>query len=450
MCVIRASDHDGHERGEAASPARPVRPRLAYLTSVYARATDTFIRAEVAALRRRGYEIHPFSIRRPANEQIVNDDIAAERARTCDIVSQGAGALLAAFALETVQRPRRMIEAASLAWRSGNPGVTARLKQGCYLIEAAYLARALRRRGIEHLHNHIPHNSATVAMLAARLTRIPFSLTVHGPTEFYEPRRWSLATKLSEAVFTRCISHFCRSQCRLFCASDKTQRLKLVRCGVGDDFLRQSAGRPPEAPRLVFVGRLCEEKAPDLLIDEAARLRDQGTRLELRIIGDGPQRATLEQQVTRLKLGNCVTFLGQQNSERVRQEIGNSRALVLPSLAEGLPVVLKEALALGRPAISTWIAAIAELIEDGQTGWLVPPADVASLAAAMHQAVTTPVDALEAMGRRGASAVRRLHNVADQAAQLDALFRGDTPQADASRDEQPEPARSTTRLVPGA
>ena len=403
------------------------RPRLAYLTSLYARATDTFIRSEVTALRERGYEIHTFSIRRPERDQIVNEQIASERGRTCDVLSQGVVTLLGTLLAEAIQHPCRMIEAAGLAWHSGNPGFTARFKQACYLVEAAYLARALRHKRIEHLHNHIPHNSASVAMLAARLTRIPFSMTVHGPTEFYHPRHWSLATKLREATFTVCISHFCRSQCRLFCDSNKAHRLKLVRCGVADDFLRQPAAPMPSAPRLVFVGRLCDEKAPDVLIDAAAWLRDQGVPFELSIIGDGPQRVALQRQVARLKLNRHVTLLGQKNSERVREHLRASRALVLPSLAEGLPVVLMEALALQRPVISTWIAAIPELVEPERSGWLVPPGDVVSLAEAMHRAVTSSSEELEAMGERGARTVRRLHDVKAQASQLDALFRGDTP-----------------------
>jgi glycosyltransferase involved in cell wall biosynthesis len=398
-------------------------PRLAYLTSYYGRATDTFVRSEVAALRRRGFSIRTYSIRRPAASDTFSHDVQREQDRTHYILEQGWPRLLRDALHQILTRPRRFLKTLRLAWQTAGPGATAALKQLAYFIEATHLARHLQRLRIEHMHNHIPANAATVCMLAAELSDIPFSLTIHGPTTFYHPTRWALTAKLERAAFTACITHFCRSQCMLFCAPEHWPRLHVVRCGVSAAFRDQSETPPPAAPRLVFVGRLCAEKGLPVLLDAADQLRARQVSFELLILGDGPMREPIEADLTARGLSSHVRVLGNQTSEQVRAHLLDSRALVLPSFAEGLPVVLMEAMALQRPVVTTWVAGIAELVDNGQTGWLVPPGDAAALADAMHSALTCSPDTLHAMGRRGAEAVARYHDIDTEAGKLDALFR---------------------------
>lgn len=175
---------------------------------------------------------------------------------------------------------------------------------------------------------------------------------------------------------------------------------------------------------MVCVGRFVEQKGHPILIDATALLRDRGVDFELVLVGDGPLRGDLEEQIRAHGLGERVRLVGWQSNEAVRAWLRDSRALVLPSFAEGLPVVIMEALAVGRPVVSTQIAGIPELVRPGETGWLVTPGSVEALAVAIREALEAPVERLAQMGRAGASRVAALHNASQESAVLAGLFRG--------------------------
>jgi len=398
---------------------------IAYLSSRYGRTADTFVRTEVEQLRQRGYIVHTFSIRRPDREESVGEQVRREQRQTDYILSHGWGRLLLATAVNAIRHPRRMLRSVIHAIRTAPAGLGGVSWQMAYLIEASYLARRLRTLNIRHIHNHIPCNSATVCMLASELTGVPFSMTVHGPTIFYEPHRWALSEKIKRAAFTACISHFCRSQCMLFADERDWARLKVIRCGVSRAFLSPDEGIAaiPQSRRFVYVGRLTQVKGPALLIEAVAILKAEGLSIELEVIGDGEARAALQSQIDRLKLRGDVRLFGYRDSSAVREHLRHARALVLPSFAEGLPVVLMEALAMRRPVITTWIAGIPELIESGRHGWLVAPGNVQQLATALREAATVSPARLQQMGQEGAARVMKLHDATNQAAALDELFR---------------------------
>jgi glycosyltransferase involved in cell wall biosynthesis len=196
----------------------------------------------------------------------------------------------------------------------------------------------------------------------------------------------------------------------------------------------------PEEPRLVNVGRLSEQKGQLLLIEAARLLRDRGVDFELVIVGDGPLRGELERRIDRFDLRDRVRITGFLDNDGVRRELTAARALVLPSFAEGLPVVIMESLALGRPVISTHIAGIPELIEPGRVGWLVPAGDVGPLADAMAEALAADPSELEQMGRLGAARVAEQHDARAEAANLAALFGG--PEASPRRPDSHAPLLS--------
>ncbi len=400
----------------------PDQMTIAYITSQYARASDTFIRAEVLELRRRGHTVHTFSIRRADEGQNVSDEVRSEQASTDYILSHGAAALLISFIAVALTWPGRTLGAMRLAWKTRAPGLKALTGQLAYLIEAAYLARRLRKLGVSVIHNHIAENSATVTMLASQISGVPFSMTVHGPGIFYHPVRWALGEKIHRASFTACISSFCRSQCMAFSDPADWSKLKLVRCGLDRGFLNVERTPIPEAPRLVCVGRLCPEKGQLLLAAAVARHIEGGGRCELDFVGDGPSRGAIEKFIAEHGLEDSVRILGWRNSEEVKQEIKRSRALVLASFAEGLPVVIMEAMALGRPVITTSIAGIPELVENGVTGWLVPAGCIDSLTAAIGEAATASISRLTEMGRNGAERVAELHDGAKEVDKLETMF----------------------------
>ena len=399
---------------------------IAYLTSRYARASDTFIRGEVRQLRALGHTVHTFSIRRPSPHEVVGEEVARERASTLDLVAQGPGKLAVAGLLELLTAPGRALSAARMAAKVGVPGVKGRAWPAAYLLEAAFLARRLRALDVEHLHVHIGEGVAAVAMLAAKLAEIPYSLTIHGPNEFDVPTLLALDEKVHRAAFTVAISEFTRSQVYRWCRPGDWGKVHVVRCGVGDAFLGPEYPAPiaPDSRRFVSVGRLSEQKGQLILVEAAAILAARGLDFEVVLVGDGPMRGEIEARVARDGLGGRVRLLGWRDADGVRDEILAARAMVLPSFAEGLPVVLMEALALGRPAISTYVAGIPELIEPGVSGWLVPPGSATALAEAMASALATPPGRLAEMGRAGALAVSRRHHAATEAARLLALIAG--------------------------
>ena len=154
------------------------------------------------------------------------------------------------------------------------------------------------------------------------------------------------------------------------------------------------------------------------MIEAAVRLREQGHDFELVIVGDGPLRGELERQIDLGGVRSQVRITGFLDNHAVRRELEAARALVMPSFGEGLPVVIMEALALGRPVISTHIAGIPELVEPGSSGWLVPAGDVERLVAAMAAVLTADAALLTAMGRRGRARVAERHNVDTEAKKL--------------------------------
>ncbi|MCI1004764.1 glycosyltransferase [Herbaspirillum sp. C7C8] len=396
--------------------------RIAYLTSVYARASDTFIRNEVLELRRRGHEVQTFSIRREAGDAAVSADVKSEQASTDYILENGLPRLLGVTLLTILRSPGRVLEVLKLAHRTRAGGLRPALLHVLYLIEACYLARRLTEQKIQILHNHIAENSATVAMYASMLSGIPYSMTVHGPGIFFHPVAWALGEKVQRSAFTATITHFCKSQCMLFSDVQAWSRLNVVRCGVGPAFEDAPALPIPAVPRLVFVGRLCAEKGVPLLIEAVARHVSAGKPCELVLVGDGPLRPFIEKAMVSGPLAKVIRILGWKSSAEVRAEIECSRALVLPSFAEGLPVVVMEALALSRPVISTRIAGIAELVEHDVNGWVVSPGSVDELVAAIDQATSASVERLQEMGLHGAKAVRQKHHLGTEVSKLEQLF----------------------------
>ena len=276
----------------ASVAAAATQPVIAYLTSQYARASDTFIRAEVAELRKSGFTVHTFSVRTPPGAESLSPAIRAERANTEDLLSAGAGGLAASTAV-AMGRPGAFVRAAKLAAAVASPGVKGHLWPAAYLAEAAHLARRLRALGVQHLHNHIGRNSAAVAMIASELADVPYSLTVHGPSEFDLPHELALGTKIRRSAFTVAISEYGRSQLMRWSRPADWDKIHVVHCGLDADFLAAEPTPVPDVPTVVSVGRLVPEKGQLVLVRAVAELVRQGVPVELVLIGDGPMRPAI-------------------------------------------------------------------------------------------------------------------------------------------------------------
>jgi glycosyltransferase involved in cell wall biosynthesis len=270
-------------------------------------------------------------------------------------------------------------------------------------------------------------------MLLAELGGPPFSFTVHGPEEFDKPEALHLKRKIQRSAFTVAISSYGRSQLYRWAAIRDWPKIKVVHCGVDSQFADQPPQTVAESVRLVCVGRLCEQKGQLVLLQAAQLLFKRGVQLELVLAGDGEMRVDIEALIRECGLGESVRITGWISGEQVLRELQAARALVLPSFAEGLPVVIMEAMALGRPVISTFVAGIPELLRAGQNGWLVVAGDVEALADAMQACLESSAERMDAMGLNGRQRVLQLHDVNVEAAKLAEWFQ---PPKD-STDTQP-------------
>ena len=393
--------------------------RIAYLTGEYPRATDTFIQREVAALRTLGFEIETCSIRRTGSEHHVGHEQRQEAARTFHVLetTMKPGQLFAAHYQAFKESPSRFFKALTLALRTSPGGIKPTFYQLIYFAEAVVLAKHLKTQKISHLHNHIAKSSCTVAMLASALSGIPFSFTLHGPDIFYEPIHWHLDEKIKRSAFVACISDFCRSQAMIFSTSENWHKLQIVHCGVDPE--RYSPVSRSGEGKLLFVGRLAAVKGLPILLEALNQLNMPN--LTLTIVGDGPENAELKKRTSQYGLEKSVRFLGYRSQSEVAELLKQTNLLVLPSFAEGVPVVLMEAMAAEVPVIATRIAGIPELIQDQVSGILVSPGNVNELANAIKEITEDKQKAMK-MGKKGRKKVVEEFDSYIEAARLSQLF----------------------------
>jgi len=397
---------------------------VAYLVNQYPHVSHTFIRREIVGVEAAGVRVRRFAIRPPGKDVVDPADIE-ELSHTRSLLAAGKVSLVIAAIMVFFRHPLRWARAFAVAWRMGR-AANRRLRHFIYLIEACLFVRWLHECRASHLHTHFGTNPAAVALLTRILGGPPYSFTVHGPEEFDRPDALSLREKIAGAAFVVAISSFGRSQLFRWARLEDWGKIRIVRCGVDAAFLEAGPLPIPDNSRLVCVGRLAEQKGQLLLITAAARLAAMGHKFELILAGDGPMRPMIEDAIRENGLQDRVRITGWLSNDAVRSEMAAARAVILPSFAEGLPVVLMEALAIGRPVVTTYVAGIPELIRDGVNGWLVPAGDVSALVAALTQALESSPDALETMGLAGAEAVRMAHNAAHEARKLAALFAAPT------------------------
>jgi glycosyltransferase involved in cell wall biosynthesis len=394
---------------------------IAYFINQYPKVSHSFIRREIHALERQGFQISRFALR-GWDAVLVDEEDKAEQATTRYVLNQGAGPLLVAVMAVLLASPLRFLSALALALKLGRRSDRSMIHHLAYLAEACRMLPWLRESGVRHLHAHFGTNSTTVAMLAHVLGGPPYSFTVHGPEEFDKPQFIGLDEKIRRAAFVVAVSSYGRSQLFRWVGHVHWSTIHVVHCGLEQAFHAVPPVPVPDVPRLVCVGRLCEQKGQLLLIEALARLAGKGVELELVLAGDGEMRAEIEALVVRHALGGRVRITGWIDARQVREEILNARGLVLPSFAEGLPVVIMEAMALRRPVLSTYVAGIPELVRDGQEGWLFPAGSVEELASAIETILACPAGKLARMGEDGYRRVRLRHDIDTEAARLAGLF----------------------------
>ncbi|HEX6708112.1 MAG TPA: glycosyltransferase [Albitalea sp.] len=395
--------------------------RVAYLVNQYPKVSHSFIRREILALERQGVSVQRIAVR-GWDEALVDEADLRERELTRYVLRGGLWPLVAPTLRALRDHPRGFLQAMLLACRMGWRGDRPLPFHLVYLAQACFILSWLRESGATHLHAHFGTNPAEVAMLVHALGGPPFSFTVHGPEEFDRPIALGLGEKLRRCAFAVAVSSYGRSQLYRWVASAHWPKIRVVHCGLDREFHAVPVAPVPAAPRLVCVGRLCEQKGQLLLLQAAQRLRQRGVDFELVLAGDGEMRPEVESLIQAAGLQAQVRITGWIAAAQVRDEILAARAMVLPSFAEGLPVALMEAMALRRPVVTTHIAGIPELVQPPENGWLVPAGDVDALAAAMQDCLAADAGTLARMGEAARQRVLERHDVDAQVAQLAALF----------------------------
>lgn len=394
--------------------------KIAYFVNQYPKVSHSFIRREILALEREGFEVQRIAIHGWA-DPLPDEEDQSELRQTRYVLQHGARALLMPTLRALFMSPRRFLAALRVAVRMAKESDRALPYHLVYLAEACRILPWLRDFGALRIHAHFGNNSTEVALLAHTLGGPPYSFTIHGPGEFSQPL--SMEEKIHRSAFVVAISHFGRSQLFLRSLHQDWPKIHVVRCGLDKAFYDVSVPPVADAPRLICVGRLCAEKGQLLLIDAAARLANEGVEFELVLAGDGPMRSELETCIEAHGLKGRVRITGWISGNEVREELLAARALVLPSFAEGLPVVIMEAMALRRPVLTTYIAGIPELVRAGENGWLFPAGSVHDLVDAMRDCLSRSSAQLEKMGDAGHELVIARHAIDSEIVKLAKLFR---------------------------
>ncbi len=392
--------------------------KIAYILNTYPQPSQSFIRREIRALERQGHKVTRIAMRR-YDGRLVDPQDVAEAEQTDYLLAKGPMTLLRGSLRALGRNPGGFLAALRMALKLGRRAEAGLLRHMIYLAEAAHVAAQCHAAGVTHAHAHFGTNAPAVAMLAQMLGGPKFSFTVHGPEEFDAPRALSLGAKMKAADFTVAISQFGRSQLMRWADHADWDRIHVVHCGVEPERFRDPAPLPEGPRRVVAIGRLVEQKGQMILIYAMAQVKSD---LHLTLIGDGEMRDQIEALIDRLDLRGRITLTGWVDETRVNAELAAAHAMVMPSFAEGLPMVVMEAMAAARPVIATYVAGTPELVRPGETGWLVPAGDVSALAQAMDELATLPQARLAEMAAAGRTRALARHDIDTAAQKLAALM----------------------------
>jgi glycosyltransferase involved in cell wall biosynthesis len=404
--------------------------RIAYLTGRYPEVSHTFIMREVGALRRLGVDVRTFSLWRTSDAQLVSEADRVEHERTYHVLPLRACHVLAAVSRALLTRPRRLASTVIRALRLARPGARGLAMGALWSLEAAIIWDRCCRVGVRHLHAHLNGSAPSVALLAAHLGNDPgerrawtWSLTVHGPAEFYDVAGEALEAKVRDADVVVAISDFARSQLMALVDHSCWEKIRVVHCGVDPRaFAPVSPGERRHGPlRILNVSRLAPTKGNAVLLEAIADLARRGVDVAATVVGDGVERDRLERLAARLGVGERVTFAGAVGQDVIRQYYLDADVFCLPSFAEGVPIVLMEAMAMQLPVVATRVMGVGELVEDRVNGLLLPPGRSDLLADAVAS-LAADADLRQRLGQSGRQKVLADFALDASAEQLERIF----------------------------
>jgi len=373
--------------------------KIGYLMNSYPMTSTTFIRREIESLEALGIEINRYGVRHWSEELVDPDDIR-EKENTHYLLTGNILSLFASFLVVLFSNPFGFFKGLSLWFKVATNAGLPSVKQLAYFLQATAFYRLSKKDEIEHVHFHFSTNATTVAMLVRAMGGVSYSFTAHGPDEFVDPTTISMSLKVQYAAFVVAISNYCRVQLVRYSSYEYWDKIVIAHCGLHIDNFTPSFDFSENNQSLICVGRLCPQKAQLLFPAAVARLKNEFPKLHINLIGDGESREGIEEAIKQLDVSEHFTLHGWMVNEKVREMVKQNRALLLPSFAEGLPVVIMEAFALGRPVISTYIAGIPELVDD-TCGWMIPAGSIDDIEKAIRSALTAKPKQLMLMGQEG-------------------------------------------------
>jgi glycosyltransferase involved in cell wall biosynthesis len=358
---------------------------LAYIIGTYPSLTMTFIDREITSLRNAGVALHIVSIRRPAGPLSVDQQAIGQGVRY--LLPVAAGAFIAGHLRFALLRPLAYFGTLLFLLTRAHPTLKARIMTLLHFAEGVYAADILRDYGCDQIHAHFVDRSATLALVASRLLRRPYSVTAHANDIYVEPIL--LPEKLSEARSIVTCTRYNQAHLNRLGAGRFSDKLSCIYHGLELHEYQPEPCKPPGKPSILAVGQLKEKKGFAYLLQACRELKDRGYDLECQIVGAGPLRAALAVDIRQLELEGMVQLCGALPHPAVIEKYKQSAIFVLPCVIgangdrDGIPNVILEAMAMGLPVVSTRHSGIPEVIEDGVNGILVPPADPAALADAL-------------------------------------------------------------------
>jgi len=407
--------------------------KIGYFTNQYPKVSHSFIRREILALEKMGTSISRYALKSDRNELIDQNDIE-EYKKTKYILSTSKLNIIKVCILRFIKNPLLWINAFLLTNKMGYKSERGLFRHYIYFLEACILSEWVEKDNIQHLHAHFGTNSASISLLTSKLSEVPYSFTVHGPEEFDKPNFISLPEKIKNAAFVVAISSFGKSQLFRLVHNEYWEKIKVVHCGLEASFYENNGQKYQnnndnndkndnnDNTKIICIGRLCEQKGQVLLLDALNIVKKRNIDFNIKLIGDGEMRPEIENKIDQYKLANNVTITGWMNSVQIKHEIQKSQFTVLPSFAEGLPVVIMESMSLEKPVISTYIAGIPELIENDVNGWMVPAGDTEQLADTIQKVLSKDSNTLKEIGIKAREKVIKRHNIDIEAKKLQSHF----------------------------
>jgi glycosyltransferase involved in cell wall biosynthesis len=349
----------------------------------------TFIADEIQALEARGVRVFPVAMNAPAPGDVAGAHERAERDRTFYLKAQGGRRVLPALSRAVLASPAGVAVTLWRAVRTAGADLAAMLWRVFHVVEALLVWDHCRRNGVRHIHAHFGLTPATIAWFASAFGNRAgggwtWSFTIHGFQDFVNEREAALAAKAASASHVVCVSDFTRSQLMRITPPEQWGKFHVVRCGIDlARFAFEPRARLAAVPTVVVVGRLSPEKGGGVLLEALGGLRADGVAAVVEFVGDGEARPALEAQAARLGIADRVRFLGALHPSEVPARLRQADVFCLPSFAEGLPVSIMEAMAVGTPVVTTYISGIPELAVDGETALVVPAGNARRLADAL-------------------------------------------------------------------